>query len=80
VKELSSHRVDITFVARPPVRQVARASGVTDVEVDGCRLQCHVWGSFQPFLEALHGSEVVSLTSHTVIVPMTSSKKRSATS
>ena len=63
VKELSNHRVDVTFVGRPPARKVALASGVTDVVVDGCRLQCQVWGSFQPFLEALHGSEVINLTS-----------------
>ena len=47
----------------PPARQVARASGVTEVEVDGCRLRCLVCGSFQPFLEALRGYEVISLTS-----------------
>jgi len=33
------------------------------VNVDGYRLRCLVWGSFQPFLEALHGYEVISLTS-----------------
>ncbi|TMD16021.1 MAG: hypothetical protein E6I96_05905 [Chloroflexi bacterium] len=80
MKELSNHRVDATFVGPPPARKVALASGVTDVEIDGCRLQCQVWGSFQPFLEALHGSEVISLTSHTVIVPMTPTNKRSVTS
>ena len=63
MKELSNHRVDVTFVGPPPARKVALASGVTDVEVDGCRLHCQVWGSFQPFLEALHGSEVLNITS-----------------
>jgi hypothetical protein len=62
-QQLSSHRVELTFVGLPPARQVARASGVTEVEVDGHRLRCCVCGSFQPFLEALHGSEVISLTS-----------------
>jgi hypothetical protein len=42
---------------------VERASGVSDVEVDGPVLRCRVCGSFQPFLEALRGYEVVSLTS-----------------
>jgi hypothetical protein len=41
---------------------VERASGVSDVEVDGPVLRCSVCGSFQPFLEALHGYEVISLT------------------
>ena len=60
-EELARQRVEVTFVGKPPARQVARASGVT--EVDGCRLRCMVCGSFQPFLEALRGYEVISLTS-----------------
>jgi hypothetical protein len=62
-EELPSRRVEITFVGRPPARQMARASGVAEVETDGCRLRCLVSGSFQPFLEALRGYEVMSLTS-----------------
>jgi len=62
-QELSSQRVEVTFVGLPPVRQIARASGVAEVEVDGCRLRCLVLGSFQPFLEALRGYEVISLIS-----------------
>lgn len=46
-----------------PARQVESASGVRDVEVDGSILRCLVCGSFQPFLEALRGHEVISLTS-----------------
>jgi hypothetical protein len=61
--ELTNQRVEVTFVVRPPARQIARASGVTDVEVDGCRLRCLVHGSVQPLLEALLGYEVISLTS-----------------
>jgi hypothetical protein len=61
--ELSNHLVEVTFIGPPPARQIARASGVTEVEVDGYRLRCFVCGSFQPFLEALRGSEVTSLTS-----------------
>ena len=56
-------RVQITFVGAAPARQVERASGVSDVEVDGRSLRCLVRGSFQPFLEALRGHEVLSLTS-----------------
>jgi hypothetical protein len=50
-------------VSPPPARHIARASGVTDVEVDGCVLRCVVHGSFQPLLEAVRGYEVISLTS-----------------
>jgi hypothetical protein len=50
-------------VGAPPTLQVARASGVSEVEADGPVLRCLVCGSFQPFLEALRGYEVISLTS-----------------
>ena len=59
--ELPTQRVEVSFIGAPPVRQVERASGVSEVAVDGSILRCLVSGSFQPFLEALHGHEVVSL-------------------
>lgn len=63
-KPLVQH-VEVSFVGIPPARQVERASGVSEVEVDGRILRCLVCGSFQPFLEALHGHEVVDLrTTH----------------
>jgi len=62
-EELPTRRVEITFVGRPPARQLARASGVSEVVVDGRRVRCLVNGSVQPFLEALHGYEVIGLTS-----------------
>ncbi len=62
-EELRMHRVEVGFVGTPPTRQVERASGVSDVAVEGSILRCIVCGSFQPFLEALRGHEVVSLTS-----------------
>ncbi len=61
--ELSVQRVEVLFASVPPARQVERASGVGEVEVDGRTLRCTVWGSFQPFLEALRGHEVISLRS-----------------
>ena len=63
-QEPTGQRVEVTFVGTPPARQVARASGVSEVEVvDGRTLRCTVYGSFQPFLEALHGHEVIALRS-----------------
>ena len=62
-QELSRHRVVVTFVGPPPARQIARASGVTDVRVDSHLLRCLVCGSFQPLLEALRGYEVLYITS-----------------
>ena len=56
-------RVEVTFVGAPPASQVERAAGVSDIEVDGPVLRCTVYGSFQPFLEALRGHEVLSLRS-----------------
>ena len=61
--ELPSRRVEMTFVGRPPTRQIAGALGVTDVAVDGSLLRCLVCGSFQPLLEALRGYEVLNITS-----------------
>ncbi len=63
VEEPPGQRVEVTFIGAPPERQVERASGVSEVEVDGSVLRCLVCGSFQPFLEALRGHEVVSLKS-----------------
>jgi hypothetical protein len=62
-EELPVRRVEISFVGAAPARQVQRASGVSEVEADGPVLRCLVRGSFQPFLEALHGYEVVGLSS-----------------
>ena len=61
--ELPVQRVEVRFVGAPPGRQVTRASGVSEVEIDGALLRCVVYGSFQPFLEALRGHEVISLKS-----------------
>jgi hypothetical protein len=57
-----TQRVEVTFVGTPPTRQLERATGVIDVDVDGQTVRCLVYGSFQPFLEALRGYEVTSLT------------------
>ena len=57
------HQVEVSFVGAPPAQRIERATGVSDVEVEGGVLRCRVLGSFQPFLEALHGHEVVSLES-----------------
>lgn len=61
--ELLVQRVEVVFVGAAPGNQVAQASGVSNVEIVGSGLRCIVSGSFQPFLEALRGYEVVSLRS-----------------
>ena len=58
-----THRVAVSFVGRPPVARLHRASGVSEVDVDGPIVNCVVAGSFQPFLEALRGSEVITVRS-----------------
>jgi hypothetical protein len=62
-EELSMQRVEVSFVGAQPTLRVERASGVSEVETDGPVLRCLVCGSVQPFLEALRGYEVISLTS-----------------
>jgi hypothetical protein len=62
-EELPLQRVEVSFVGAPPVQQIERAPGVSGVEIDGLVLRCMVHGSFQPFLEALRGHEVIRLQS-----------------
>ena len=61
-EQLKVQRVEVSFVGAAPVQQVERTSGVSEVEVHGRVLRCTVYGSFQPFLEALRGHEVINLT------------------
>jgi hypothetical protein len=61
--ELPVRRVEVSFVGTAPAQQVERAPGVSDVEIHGSILRCLVCGSFQPFLEALRGHEVIGLSS-----------------
>lgn len=61
--ELPIQHVEVTFVGAPPAQQLERALGVSEVNIDGSVVRCVVAGSFQPFLEALRGHEVMSLTS-----------------
>jgi hypothetical protein len=56
-------RVEVSFVGTPPVRRIERASGVSEVSAAGPVVRCLVTGSFQPFLEALRGHEVLTLQS-----------------
>lgn len=62
IEDAATQRVEVTFVDTPPTRQIERASGVSEVHVDGQIVRCLVCGSFQPFLEAMRGYEVVNLT------------------
>jgi len=62
-----ARRVEVSFTGPAPARQVQRASGVSEVEVEGSILRCLVRGSFQPFLEALRGYEVDDLNSTSAV-------------
>jgi hypothetical protein len=62
-------RVEVTFLAAPPARQIERASGVSQVEIDDHAIRCVVSGSFQPFLESLRGHEVLGFTSIPAVDP-----------
>ncbi len=68
-KDQVTWRVEVTFVGAPPNRQIQRASGVSNVEVDDRAIRCLVCGSFQPFLEALRGHEVICLSSIPALDP-----------
>lgn len=62
-EQLPVWRVEVSFAGTAPGQQVARAPGVSGVVVTGPVLRCLVCGSFQPFLEALRGYEVVGFGS-----------------
>lgn len=68
------HRVEVSLVGTPPARQIERASGVSAVEIDGPIVRCLIAGSFQPFLEALRGHEVVTLQSVPADEPMSTTR------
>ena len=56
-----TQQVEVTCLGTPPRRQIERASGVSEVAIEGQVVRCLVAGSFQPFLEALRGCEVITL-------------------
>ena len=62
VQNAASQRVEVTFIGTPPARQIQQALGVSDVQIDGQTIRCLICGSFQPFLEAVRGYEVLNLT------------------
>jgi hypothetical protein len=72
--EYPAQRVEISFVGTPPVKKIGRASGVSEVEVDGPIVRCLVAGSFQPFLETLRGHEVITLNSAPAFEPASSTR------
>jgi len=62
VQNAATQRVEVTFIGTPPARQIQQALGVSDVRIDGQIIRCLICGSFQPFLEAVRGYEVLNLT------------------
>lgn len=62
--------VEVSFLGAPPAGRIARASGVSRLQVDGSTVRCAVTGSFQPFLEALHGHEVMTVATADPPLPL----------
>jgi hypothetical protein len=56
-----TRRVEVTCLGTPPTHLIERASGVSEVVIEGQVVRCLVAGSFQPFLEALRACEVITL-------------------
>jgi hypothetical protein len=76
IAEHPVQRVKVSFTGTPPVRQIERASGVSEVDIAGPIVRCLVTGSFQPFLEALRGHEVITLQSTPVGGPAPSTRAK----
>ena len=62
-------RVEVRFAGIPPVRQIERASGVSEIDIDGPIVRCLVTGSFQPFPGVLRGHEVATRRSASAAGP-----------
>lgn len=60
-------RVVVRFTGAAPAERVRRAAGVSEVEAHGSTLRCLVCGSFQPFLEALQGHEVIGIDTSSAV-------------
>jgi hypothetical protein len=60
-RQQPKQRVEVTCLGTPPTGPIERASGVSEVVIEGQVVRCLVTGSFQPFLEALRGCEVTTL-------------------
>jgi hypothetical protein len=56
-----TQRVEVTCIGTPPKRRIEGAPGVSEVVIEAQVVRCLVAGSFQPFLEALRGCEVIAL-------------------
>lgn len=65
-EQLVIQQVEVRFVGQPPLQRIENASGVSQVEGEGPIVRCVVSGTFQPFLEALAGHEVISLESRPI--------------
>ena len=65
LKHIRVHRVELEFAAgtEVPAEKIRAGAGVADVVVDGQRVRCAVRGSFEPLLDAIHGSDVTDLVS-----------------
>ena len=66
LRRIRFHHVEVEFApgSTVPERAIRNAEGVTDVQVRDLAARCTVHGSFQPLLEALHGTTVTNLVSH----------------
>jgi len=62
--DIRFRRVELEVAGPPPLAAIAAAAGVDVVSAEGQRVRCSVRGSFAPLLQALAGTEVLSLSSH----------------
>jgi ABC-2 type transport system ATP-binding protein len=61
LRHLSALSIEATFDASPP--DLRRIPGVSDIDVDGHRVRCHVVGSVEPLLQVLAAAGVHELLS-----------------
>jgi ABC-2 type transport system ATP-binding protein len=61
LRHLSALSIEATFTAAPP--DLSRVPGVSDIEIDGNRLRCRVYGSVEPLMQRLTAAGVTQLLS-----------------
>jgi ABC-2 type transport system ATP-binding protein len=63
IRRLRIHHVEVELAGTADVERLKRVPGIEQLKVDGNRIHCNVRGSFEPFLEALQGQQVLNLVS-----------------
>ena len=63
IHSIRVHRVSVSFEGELDPQMLAGADGVSQVQLNGGLMTCHVQGSFDPLIRAISGVRVINLVS-----------------